>query len=168
MTGVCIAMCGDSHFFQAARLYTPPLLHAVALCEKKGNPPLRGLRHTLNERPIDFCRFPDPKNFADVDRDFAALGDEQHARSLAVEPMDEHRPLAALIWHCGKHAVDVAGLSRAALNGKTKGLVEYPKKAGLQEKHVFFRAYFFLRDFFFGGHPPPASHGRHAHTLARG
>ncbi len=54
------------------------------------------------------------------------LGDQQHARRVAVEAMHETRPLAAeAIGHAGEHAVDMPLGAAAALDGKTERLVEH-------------------------------------------
>ena len=63
------------------------------------------------------------------------LGDQQHAGGVAVEPMDEARPVAEAIDHAGEHAVDVPLGAGAALHGDAERLVQHQHVVVLEQDH---------------------------------
>ena len=109
--------------------------HPLALGEKHRDAPLRRLRHALDQRPVDLLRAARAEGRAELGRHLARLGDQQHARGVAVEPMDEHRPFAVLVGERLQHAVDVALRARAALHREAVGLVEHDDVAVLEQGH---------------------------------
>ena len=109
--------------------------HGLALGEKHRDAPLRRLRHALDQRPVDFLRPARAEDRAELGRDLSRLGDQQHARSVAIEPMDKNGPIAVLVGERLQHAVDVALGSRAALDREAVGLVEHDDVAVLEQRH---------------------------------
>ena len=124
MLGVGIAVFGDPHPLEIRPALPPRVAHALAFGEKHRDAPLRRLRHALDQSPIDLFRPPRAEDFAKVRRCLARFGDEQHAGGVAVEPMDEHGPIALPVGERLEHAVDVALRPRAALDREAIGLVE--------------------------------------------
>ncbi len=117
--------------FAAAAL----VAHAGALGEEQRNAPLGGLGHAFDQGPVDFLGAARTEGRAEFGRDLARLGDKQHAGSVAVEPMHQHRPLALFVGERGEHAVDVALGARAALHRQAIGLVEHDQVAVLEQDH---------------------------------
>ena len=94
----------------------------------------------MHDGPVDLARLTRAEDLAEVGRDLARLGDEQHARRVAVEPMHEARPLAIHIRHRLEHAIDMVLGAGTALHGQAPWLVEHHEPLVLEEEHVLQRA----------------------------
>ena len=128
--------------------------------------PSRRLRNPLDQSPVDFSRFARPKQSAEVGGHLARFRAEQHAGSVAVEPVHEHRAGAIAVGEQFQHAVDMALRSRAPLHGKAERLVEDEHILILIERHGAERLdvggigfFLSLRGFF------RRAQRRHAHVL---
>ena len=135
MLRVGIAVLGDPHPLEVRPALPARLPHALALGEKHRDAPLRRLRHALDQRPIDLLRPARAEDLAKLRRHLARFGDQQHARRVAVEPMNENGPIAFLVGERLKHAVDMARGPRAALDREAVGLVEHHHVAILEQDH---------------------------------
>ncbi len=142
MLGVGVAVLRHAHAFDvgASRPLCRPVraavvAHPLALGEEHRDAPLSRLRHALDQRPVDLLRLARAEDLAEVGRHLARLGEQQHARRVAVEPVDEHRPRPVLARERLQHAVDVPLRSRAALHREPVRLVEHDDVAVLVEGH---------------------------------
>ncbi len=111
------------------------LAHARPLGEEHRDASLRRLRHAFDQRPVDLLGVARAENRAELGGDLARLGDQQHARRVAVEPMRQHRPLALLVAQRLEHAVDMPLGARAALHRQAEGLVQHHQVAVLEQDH---------------------------------
>jgi hypothetical protein len=65
------------------------------------------------------------------------FGNQQYACCIAVETMDETRPIAEAIRHRSEDAIEVALRARAALHRDTERLVQHQHMVILEQDRVF-------------------------------
>jgi hypothetical protein len=112
-----LAMPGDAH----PGIPLPPILSG-----KVGrDPALPDPGHAGDERPIDLPGRAGAEGLGERHRREPGLGDDEAARRVLVEPVDEPRLLARLVAQRLEQAVDVPLGARAALDGEAVGLVEH-------------------------------------------
>ena len=66
-----------------------------------------GRRPADDQRPIDLARSAPGKDLGEMPRGARRAGDEQHARRVLVEAMDELGALALLVGQCFEQAVEM-------------------------------------------------------------
>ena len=96
----------------------------------------RFLRHALDQRPVGLLGVAAAEGFGELHRGKARARHHQHARRVAVEPVDEARLLALLVAPGLEHVVDVARDARAALHREAGRLVEDEHLGVLVEQHL--------------------------------
>ena len=104
----------------------------------------RGVDHTFgqlrfadDQRPIDLARRVAGEALGETRRGSGRAGDQQHARGVLVEPVDEARTGCALVRHKGvEQPVDMLRRLAAALRGEAGRLVEHDGRGRLADHHV--------------------------------
>ena len=120
-------------------------LLALLLGEIGRDAPLPRLRHAGDQRPVDLSRRARAEGFCQGRRREPRLGDEQAARGVLVEPMNEARALAVSVAQRLEHAVDMAHGAGAALHREPHRLVEHQhvgvfvERERLEERAIFLR-----------------------------
>ena len=92
--------------------------------ERCVDPPLRRLRHTDDERPIEFLQLPTAKEGGELSRRCRVAGEQENAAGVAVEPVDETGRLRRVEAERVEHRVEVTGDAAAALHRQAGRLVE--------------------------------------------
>ena len=82
------------------------------------------LRHALDQRPVDLPRRARAERLRRASGRKARARDDQDARRVAVEAVDQARLLALAVAQRLEHGVDMAREARAALHGQPRRLVE--------------------------------------------
>jgi hypothetical protein len=126
----------DSAFSPAVAARTRSPCGPSALIRAASILALGRLRHALDRGPVHLAHAAGGEQLAEVGGHRAPLGHHQDARGVAVEAMDEARPLAELGFQPLQHAVDVPGHARAALDGEAGRLVEDIDVVVLIDHHV--------------------------------
>jgi hypothetical protein len=106
------------------RLPHPVALGALRLDQRRLDLALVRLGHAADQRPIDLPHRAGLESAAELRRDGAALGHDQHARGVAVEPVHEPRPCLGPVAQGFEQAVDMMRRLGSALHGDARRLVE--------------------------------------------
>ena len=151
----------DHHLFAAAtRLFG----------ERQLDQPVLDLRHPHHQRPIDLARRAAREMLGKISRAARRACDQQHARGILVEPVDEPGPRAFVGGIGIEQAIDMLIGTAAALRGEARRLVKHQRRGRAQDYHVFGHV-----QLGFGqglGHPRGLGRGiaarRHPHDLSGG
>ncbi len=125
--GLAFARLVDHHLFAAG---------ARLLGQRQVDHPVADLRHADHQRPIDLARGTARKALGKERRAARSAGDQQDARGILVEPVDQ--PWARAVLRIGiEQPVDMGIGPAAALGGKARRLVEHDRGAVLGNDHAF-------------------------------
>src|SRR5690606_17372657 len=110
---------------------------ARLLGERRVDRAVLDVRHADDERPVDLLRRAAREALREERRAARGTGDEQHARGILVEPVDEARARLVVAVKRVEQAVDVVEGPCAPLRGEAGRLVENQRGLGLVNDHRF-------------------------------
>ena len=123
--GLAFAAFVDHHLFTAG---------AGLLAQRQVDQALLDIRHADHQRPIDLACGAARKPLGEIGSAARRAGDQEDARGILVEPVDQ--PRARAIRRIGiEQAIDVLERAAAALRGKARRLVKHDRGAVLGDHH---------------------------------
>ena len=94
------------------------------------------MRHTLNDGPIGLLHRPGGEQLAEGGGHAAALGNDDDAGCIAVKPVHQQRAFAQFGAQTHQQAIEMMVRLAAALNGKTRWLIQHQEIAVFVQHHL--------------------------------